>query len=105
MNKFFTSVATSLVSKLPTCSGIFNANSDKVKRFYCDKGVTPGKFGLEPVSEHHIQKLLERLNPGKGAGLDSIPSRFLVDGSDILKVPLTHIINTSIITGVFPRGV
>lgn len=43
-----------------------------------------------------------KLNENKSTGLDGISPRFLKDGADILVHPVTHIINTSITSGIVP---
>jgi hypothetical protein len=36
--------------------------------------------------------------------LDEIPARFIKDGANVIKVPITSIINQSITTGVVPQS-
>jgi hypothetical protein len=40
----------------------------------------------------------------KSTGLDEIPAQFIKDGANIIKVPITAIINQSITTGVVPQS-
>ena len=42
--------------------------------------------------------------PIKVTGLDEIPARFIKDGGNVIKVPITAIINQSITTGVVPQS-
>ena len=42
------------------------------------------------------------LNINKSMGLDGIPARFLRDGAEFLKLPITFIINCSISEGKVP---
>jgi hypothetical protein len=44
------------------------------------------------------------LNANKSTGVDEIPARFIKDGGNVIKVPITAIINQSITTGVVPQS-
>ena len=41
-----------------------------------------------------VFKELLHLNASKSTGLDGIPAKFLKDGAEVLKLPITWIINT-----------
>ena len=81
INKFFTTVASVLVSKLPTALNQFGTASSSFTQFYQDKGVSSGEFKIKPVDEDFILKELGSLNVLKGAGLDELSPRFLKDGA------------------------
>ena len=49
-NRFFTSVASDLVSKLSAPSRLFSHTSRVVRQFYTQKGLVEGSFSLSPVS-------------------------------------------------------
>ena len=101
-NSFYTSVAADLVAKLPNPLGAFRTTSDILKRFYFQKvGLHPG-FTLSPVTSHFVQKQLLSLNTKKAVGLDDISSLFLRDGAECIITPVTHILNTSILTETVP---
>lgn len=103
-NSFYTSVASSLVSKLPSPYGIYVTSSNVFRQFYSRKlGLRPN-FTLSPVSSHFIRSQLNSLNPKKAIGLDEISSRFLRDGSECIVAPITHIVNLSIITETVPAA-
>ena len=102
INDFFTNIASNLVKKLPTASGIYSTNSKKFKDFYSNKGITPGSYKLNEVSQDVIQSELKSLNPKKSTGLDGIGPRFLRDGANQLTPVSTHIINLSISTNLVP---
>ena len=73
------------------------------KNFYQEKVSTIGEnFTLSPVNEEHVLNLITGLNSHKATGLDGLPARFVIDSADIICKPLTHIINLSIQSGVFP---
>ncbi len=60
-------------------------------------------FDLQTVTVHFILSEIKKLNIAKSTGSDSIPARFLKDGALVLAIPLTHIINLSIMTNTFPE--
>ena len=103
-NAFYTSVATNLVAKLPNPYGLFQTHCSNFKDFYFRKiGLRP-HFVLTAVSTHFIRKQLKALDPKKAIGLDDISSLFLRDGADCITLPVSHIINTSIMTECVPNG-
>ena len=61
------------------------------------------KFSLKTVKEKEVLKLLKALKRKKSYGPDGITSEILKLGAEVLVVPLTWIINTSITTGEFPE--
>ena len=60
------------------------------------------KFDLKTVREKVVLNLLKALKPKKSCGIDGITSEILKIGSDVLVVPLTYIVNYSIVTGKYP---
>ena len=100
-NNFFTTMASTVVSKIQAGSGYFSIPF--VTQFYANKGVAPDSFSLTPVSEDYILKLLYCINCSKSTGLDHIPAKFLRDSADAIVSPLTHIINLSLHLGKFPN--
>ena len=103
-NRFYTSVADNLVSKLPNPCGLFHTTTELFKSFYSSKiGLRPS-FCLSPVSSHFIRKQLSSLDPKKAVGLDDISSLFLRDGTDCIVAPVKHIVNISIITETVPSS-
>ena len=101
-NRFYTTVASDLVAKLPSPYGIFVTSSQIFRQFYSRKiGLRPG-FVISPVSSHFIRNQLNALNPKKATGLDDMSSLFLRDGSGSIIAPVTHIINLSITTETVP---
>ena len=101
-NRFYTSVAGDLVSKLPSPYGIFCTTTEVFKSFYLRKiGMRPS-FCLSPVSSHFVRKQLLSLDTKKAVGLDDISSLFLKDGADCIIAPITHIVNISITTETVP---
>jgi hypothetical protein len=100
-NSFFTTIASSLVNKLPNP---FNLFTNSFVSYYRSKGIFGTNFSLSPVSRDFVLKQLVSLNPSKSTGLDSVQSRFLKDGAAILRDPVAHIINMSLLSEVVPRA-
>ena len=100
-NQFFTTVAASLVSKLPGASDKYGKSF--VNSFYRNKIVSADAFAISPVSEDTARASLSTLSVNKATGLDLIPSRFLRDSAEVTCSILTHVINLSISQGVFPN--
>ena len=62
------------------------------------------KFKLKTVSEYKVRQILKQLKSKKNFGHDGISSQVLKIGAKILVIPLTFIINSSILTGKFPTN-
>ena len=60
------------------------------------------KFRLKTVSETEVYKILKSLKAKKSYGVDGITSEILNLGAEVLVVPLTYIINFSIVTENIP---
>lgn len=101
-NSFFTTVASSLVDKLPNAPKIFDVNSNLFKTFYHKVAKNKLKLTLKPVSEEYIYNELKNLNSYKSTGIDNIPARFIKDGAKALAKPITYLVNLSISTGIVP---
>ena len=82
VNEFFTTVASNLVKKMKSHDLLYGVDSKIFNDFYVNKGITPGKFKLEPVSVDDVYKELNGLDARKSTGLDNIPSRFLKEGAE-----------------------
>ena len=101
-NKFYSSVASSLVDKLPSPSGLFGL--DFCHNFYRKKGIFGPCFSLSPVSRRFVHNQLATLKADKSTGLDGISPRLLRDGAAVLADPITHIINLSLSSEIVPTG-
>ena len=88
-NEFFTTVAANLVQKLPLGKNLYGSNSANLKDFYSKNKSERETFHLKHVSEEFVLKELRQLNPCKSTGLNEIPARFLKEGADFLKIPIT----------------
>ena len=101
LNIFFTTIATSLVDKLPLHSGLFDEKH--ILKFYQNLGVRKDDFKLATVSTDEVFKRLSALQPHKATGLDKIPSKFLKDSAASIAPIITHIVNLSIKQGRVPQ--
>ena len=63
LNSFFSTIASSLVEKLPICSGKFGKSY--VKNYYQKLGVRKDSFALSLVSEEKVLKYLLKINANK----------------------------------------
>ena len=59
-------------------------------------------FQLKTVSEKGVLKILKSLKSKKSFGTDGINAEILKLGADMLVLPLTYIINSSILQGKYP---
>ena len=102
MNNVFSTVALSLLKKLPTGSGKYGF--DHVKQYYSNANSSKVSLMFQPVTEENVFKILQSLNFIKATGLDKVPPRFLKDGAKFITAPLTYyyIINLSISQGKIP---
>ena len=100
-NRFYTTVASDLVSKLPTPSGVFSTTSRHFRSLY-GRLRNRDAFVISPVSRAFIRKQLLTLNPKKAIGLDNVSSRFLRDAAEGIIEPISHIVNLSIMTENVP---
>ena len=71
-NRFYTSVAADLVSRLPSPRGLFDTSSYVFKNFYRRFSGSSMPFTLAPVSRGFILKQLCCLDPHKAIGLDNL---------------------------------
>jgi Reverse transcriptase (RNA-dependent DNA polymerase) len=65
-------------------------------------GERNARFYLRTVSEQTVKKAIGKLKNKKSSGIDGLSTDLLKTAREVLAVPLTLIINTSIRTGVFP---
>ena len=63
----------------------------------------PDSFKFQEVSEEFVVKEFKSLNISKSTGLDGIPARFIKDAAEVIKGPITYIVNLSLRSGIFPN--
>ena len=86
-----------MVNKLLPRTGKYG--EEFVRQFYNSTST----LSLKQISEDKIYTMLMELEPHKATGLDGLQAKFLIDSAQSIKKPLTHIINMSIISGLFFR--
>ena len=100
---FFCDLANNLVSKLPSPSKKFCESS--LNLYYKKYKVKNGsKFNFSYVSSETIQKLLDKIDTDKAAGIDNISGKFLRDGASLLAKPISQLCNISIKYSTFPTA-
>ena len=93
-NNFFGTIAENIYKKTPKSNKHF-ANYIKNQNL--------NSFFLDAVTEDEIESIIGNLNSRKTIGPNSIPTRILKEFENMLKTPLTVIINISFQTGIFPE--
>ena len=58
---------------------------------------------LEPVEPSHISEIVNKLKPKTSCGHDQISSKMIKDTIQNIAIPLSHIINRSLSTGIVPN--
>ena len=101
LKKMFTNIATTLVNKLSTHSGLFGV--DHIMTYYKNLGVRKDDFSLARVTTAEVLIKLSALKPNKATGHDNIPSKFLRDTATAISPVIAHIINLSIKQGKVPK--
>ena len=101
LKDFYSNLATDLVNKLPRPTNKFGMNS--VKEYYKSLNLENKNFSFQPTTEENVLKLLKDIDPAKAVGLDNLAGRFLKDGAPELSIPITKLINLSILKSVFPE--
>ena len=93
--KFFANVATTLKkASFPLVNFAWRFNQPSEPNAV--------KFKFNNVSEPEILKHLRKLKRKCATGLDNMPSCYLKDIAYVLAKPLTHVINLSLQSGIFP---
>ena len=84
-NRFFVSGAEDLRSTYRSSALSFFKWLPQIDR--------PEKFKLRKIAVSQVRKALTELKSKKATGVDGIPSRLIIDGSDALASPLSVIFN------------
>ena len=92
-NNFFVEIGSNLASKIPKAKKPFNVYL---------KNKLVNSFVLNPVDESEVVKLVNNINKNKSLGPNSIPISVLKRHIDVLKGPITFLINLSFRQGIFP---
>ena len=60
-------------------------------------------FQLKTVSEEKVLSIIKSIKPKHSCGFDGITANLLKKTAEIIYIPLTRIINSSITSGIFPE--
>ena len=93
-NSFFASVGEKI------SNGITNNGRKTVSSYLKQRVVCSFEFECVGVSE--VEKVMQNLASKNSSGHDGISARFLKKILSIITPPLTHIVNQSLCTGIFP---
>ena len=93
-NEYFTTIGNKL-------AGQINHNGNI--NMFLDKPV-PHTIYLTPVTDTEIINEINKLKPGKAAGIDAIPSKLLKAAPSAIAPSLTHIFNRVFATGTYPES-
>ena len=100
MNEYFKEKVKKLQEKLSVDR---EACIDYAKEYMTDMGhVTPPKFKFKKVGTGVVSKVIRRLKNTGAEGRDGISTAILKQFRHVLAAPLRHIVNSAIITGIYP---
>lgn len=94
-NEYFVNVGASLASAVPPVAE--PVVDDEAHR-------TDSVFQLRPVTEEELAIHVRELRSSSAPGVDNIPPLIIKNNFDLLKAPLLHLINRSIVSGIYPSS-
>ena len=98
-NSFFIDKVEKLATRIKK-----NPNSDPFSKLRGKLHDLDLRLKLRTVNEKEVLKILKSLKPKKSCGPDGITSEILKLGAEVLCIPLTYIINSSILSGKYPTN-
>ena len=93
-NNYFSKIGLSTSENVPRSQ---NRISDFLKR------PCPHSMYLEQIEPDQIIEVVNKLKPKLSSGHDDIPTKLLKLSIDSILLPITHIVNRSFSTGIFPN--
>ena len=93
-NDYFVNIGNNLSSQLPT-------GKISYKKYMA--GSLPNSCFCEEISLHELQLTISNLKNKNSSGPDKISTRLLKECGDVLSIPLLHVLNKSLCTGIFPE--
>ena len=90
---FFTNIGPNLANKIPSTSSVFNS-------FFGDEIIET--ITLKPVTIEELNDISKSFDSGKAPGYDNILMNVIKKSLALISIPLVHVINVSLTTGVFP---
>ena len=98
---FFSNLAKSFLDKLPDPSNNYNLES---MFLYYSTFAIPQVLHIKGTSKEKVFKIMGNIKISKAAGVDTLPGRFLKDGTVILSKPISEICNHSIFHEIFSNA-
>ena len=81
-----------------------SSSLNKLKSFVSKTSKASESFQIPLASTEFVYTQLKSLKTNKAKGIDDIGPYFLKMAADIISPPLCYVLNTSIITGIFPSS-
>ena len=79
-----------------------NLSKNDVQMDDLPQPVTESKFICNTIDDKTLSKIIDSIKPKWSAGYDDIPMKIIKEAKLPLIKPLLHVINASLITGVYP---
>lgn len=98
VNDYFVGVGSELANNIITSSSNHNVDFYSSEETSCYD-----TMALFETDCAEVERIVRGLRRDCAIGWDGIPSRLLIDTSDILVPPLTHIFNQCLSSGIFPK--
>ena len=98
LNEFFINKVKGLVEKMP------NQPHELEEELKKQEPVDIPKMNLKEISPGELDQLMNTVKKTPAAGIDCISGIILHDIFSIIKPSLLHLINLSMATGVYPKG-
>ncbi len=90
---YFSSIGVNLEREIPSSTISY--------RSYLSGNYTKS-ISIEFTTQQEIIEIMNSLRSGTAAGHDEVPISAVKDSIDLISIPLTHLINLSISSGIFP---
>ena len=93
-NNYYTNIAKDLAETIP--------QADNHYTHYLPKGEPKFKKKFRPVFPIDVEKIIDNMRPKSSYGWDKISNKVLKEIKNEVKLPLSHLINVSILNNFFP---
>ena len=94
LNKFFTEIGNQLALNIPP--------SRRKPEDYLSEIHHPNSFYINPTTEQEVYSIMSKINVNKSSGPEGLHPRYIRDMSNLIALPMAHIINLSIEAGIVP---
>ena len=94
-NNYFINIGNSLAQDIP--------DTQTTASDYLLTAPIPNSLFITPTTPDEINEVINKLKPKSSAGHDNISPKLIKKFQKSISLPLTHIVNLSIATGVFPQ--